>query len=62
MADAIEQEHWFGDKTKHSRYRVDFLLKDARLIIELDGNAYHSTSEQLEKDAIRQRYLSRAGY
>ncbi|MGB3508995.1 MAG: DUF559 domain-containing protein, partial [Microcoleaceae cyanobacterium] len=42
--------------------RVDFLLKDARLIIELDGNAYHSTSEQLEKDAIRQRYLSRAGY
>lgn len=26
LADAIEQEHWFGDKTKHSRYRVDFLL------------------------------------
>lgn len=62
LADAIEQEHWFGDKTKHSRYRVDFLLKDARLIIELDGYAYHSTPEQLEKDAIRQRYLSRAGY
>lgn len=40
----------------------DFILKDARLIIELDGHEYHSTPEQLEKDAIRQRYLTRAGY
>jgi hypothetical protein len=62
LADAIESEHWFGDPEKHSRYRVDFILKDARLIIELDGHDYHSTKEQLEKDAIRQRYLSRAGY
>jgi very-short-patch-repair endonuclease len=62
LADSIESEHWFGDSEKHSRYRVDFLLKDARLIIELDGHDYHSSKEQLEKDAIRQRYLSRAGY
>jgi len=62
LADAIESEHWFGDQEKHDRYRVDFILKDARLIIELDGHDYHSTKEQLEKDAIRQRYLSRAGY
>jgi very-short-patch-repair endonuclease len=62
LANAIESEHWFGDKEKHSRYRVDFILKDARLIIELDGHTYHSSPEQLEKDAIRQRYLSRAGY
>ncbi|AVF65941.1 endonuclease domain-containing protein [Vibrio alginolyticus] len=62
LADAIESEHWFGDKEKHARFRVDFLLKDARLIIELDGHDYHSSKEQLEKDAIRQRYLSRAGY
>jgi very-short-patch-repair endonuclease len=62
LATAIENEQWFGDKEKHSRYRVDFILKDARLIIELDGHAYHSTPEQLEKDAVRQRYLSRAGY
>ncbi|WMB74807.1 DUF559 domain-containing protein [Shewanella oncorhynchi] len=62
LADAIESEHWFGDQEKHGRYRVDFILKDARLIIELDGHDYHSTKEQLEKDAIRQRYLSRAGY
>lgn len=62
LAGAIEMEHWFGDPEKHSRYRVDFLLKDARLVVELDGHDYHSTREQLEKDAVRQRYLSRAGY
>ncbi|NHF68434.1 endonuclease domain-containing protein [Xanthomonas hortorum] len=62
MADLIEKEHWFGDPEKHSRYRVDFILKDARLIIELDGHDFHSTREQLEKDAVRQRYLTRAGY
>lgn len=62
MADLIEKEHWFGDPEKHSRYRVDFILKDARLIIELDGHEYHSSPEQLEKDAVRQRYLTRAGY
>lgn len=62
LADLIESEHWFGDAEKHARYRVDFILRDARLIIELDGHAHHSTKEQLEKDAIRQRYLTRAGY
>ncbi|HIF6147866.1 DUF559 domain-containing protein [Vibrio parahaemolyticus] len=62
LADLIESEQWFGDKEKHARYRVDFILRDARLIIELDGHAYHSSPEQLEKDAIRQRYLTRSGY
>jgi len=62
LATAIESEQWFGDKEKHSRYRVDFILRDARLIIELDGYTYHSSPKQLEKDAIRQRYLTRAGF
>lgn len=62
LASRIESEHWFGDSDKHHRYRVDFILKDARLIIELDGHAYHSTKEQLEKDADRRLYLTRAGY
>ncbi|MEM5546403.1 hypothetical protein [Pseudoalteromonas fuliginea] len=38
LADTIESEHWFGDKENHGRFRVDFILKDARLIIELDGH------------------------
>lgn len=62
LAGLIESEHWFGDAERHGRYRVDFILKDARMIIELDGHEYHSTKEQLERDAIRQRYLTRAGY
>jgi very-short-patch-repair endonuclease len=62
LAELIEKEVWFGDASKHARYRVDFILKDARLIVELDGHEYHSTKEQLEKDATRQRYLTRAGY
>lgn len=32
------------------------------MIVELDGHKYHSTKEQLEKDALRQRYLTPAGY
>ncbi|HGN9466903.1 TPA: endonuclease domain-containing protein [Providencia stuartii] len=62
FADLIESEKWFGDKDKHFRYRVDFILMDARLIIELDGHDYHSSKEQLKNDAKRQRYLTRAGY
>jgi len=62
LASRIESEHWFGDAEKHHRYRVDFILKDARLIVELDGHDYHSTKEQLEKDAERRLYLTRAGY
>lgn len=62
FADLIESEKWFGDKNKHFRYRVDFILMDARLIIELDGHNYHSSPEQLKNDSKRQRYLSRAGF
>ncbi|GKV90963.1 hypothetical protein PEC301619_29450 [Pectobacterium carotovorum subsp. carotovorum] len=62
FADLIESETWFGDKSKHFRYRVDFILMDARLIIELDGHDYHSSPEQLDKDSKRQRYLTRAGF
>ncbi len=62
LAELIESEQWFSDKDKHHRYRVDFILKDARLIIELDGHDYHSTKEQIQKDNIRSRYLTLAGY
>ncbi|URL13302.1 DUF559 domain-containing protein [Pantoea ananatis] len=62
FANLIESETWFGDEKNHSRYRVDFILRDVRLIIELDGHAYHSTPTQLDYDSQRQRYLTRAGY
>lgn len=39
LADLIQIEHRFDDAETHHRYRVDFFVKDARLIIELDGHA-----------------------
>lgn len=62
FAALIESEKWFGDSSKHYRYRADFILMDARLIIELDGHNYHSSPDQLDKDSKRQRYLTRAGF
>lgn len=52
LIDAIENDRWFGDQDKYGRLSVDFILKDARLIIELEGHEHYSTKEQLEKDAI----------
>jgi very-short-patch-repair endonuclease len=43
------------------RYRVDFLLND-RLIIEVDGAAYHSSPEAQAYDAERDAYFASTGY
>lgn len=44
------------------RYRVDFLVPDARLIIELYGYKWHSGQEKRIQDAARERELGRMGY
>ncbi len=43
-------------------YRPDMLWRDARLIIELDGRAAHSTPAQLGADERRQAELERRGF
>jgi very-short-patch-repair endonuclease len=43
-------------------YEVDFLWRRQRLIVEIDGRAYHSTSERFENDRRRDRALVAAGY
>lgn len=58
----LEREQWFGDYEKRNRYRVDFLIKNKRVVIELDGRGTHLTEDQRENDAKRQRYLERSGY
>lgn len=58
----LEREQWFGDREKVNRYRVDFLIKSKRVVIELDGRKTHLTEQQRENDAKRQRYLERSGY
>ncbi|MFC3831957.1 MULTISPECIES: endonuclease domain-containing protein [Deinococcus] len=44
------------------KYRVDFYIPERRLIVELDGHDYHSSKEQREYDAKRDRYLSKKGF
>ena len=39
---------------------VDFLAEQIRLVVEIDGDAYHAT--RAKADAARERKLVRAGY
>jgi very-short-patch-repair endonuclease len=43
-------------------FKVDFVWRDQRLIAEVDGAAYHSTSNRFETDRLRDRTLVAAGY
>jgi very-short-patch-repair endonuclease len=42
-------------------YFADFVCREHRLIVEVDG-ATHSTDEELARDANRERFLHEAGY
>lgn len=43
-------------------FEVDFLWRDARLIVELDGRAFHHTAQAFERDRERDRILQAAGW
>ena len=43
-------------------YEVDAVWRDARLIVELDGRAVHSTRRAFESDRARDRALTVAGW
>jgi very-short-patch-repair endonuclease len=55
-----------GLKAQHEalggQYRLDFALPDAKIGIELDGYAYHSTPEAFTRDRRRERDLELAGW
>lgn len=44
------------------RYRLDFAIVDKQLAIEVDGHAYHSSRQQREHDAKRDRFLMAKGW
>jgi very-short-patch-repair endonuclease len=44
------------------RWRVDFVYEDARLVIELDGYAWHSTPDAFERDHARDTALAAKGF
>jgi very-short-patch-repair endonuclease len=43
-------------------YEVDFLFRDAKLIVEVDGFAFHTDPEAFERDRRKQNALVLAGY
>ncbi len=44
------------------RYRPDFLIREHKVIIELDGAENHSSPEDRTRDVQRQRYLQKLGW
>ena len=52
----LEREFQLGE------YRVDFFVKKANLVIELDGHDFHKTKEQRTRDAQQMRYLLKKGF
>jgi very-short-patch-repair endonuclease len=57
-------QHWIG------RSRADFMIvmvdpiqrRSQRFVVECDGKHYHSSEEQIERDAERDRLILAAGY
>lgn len=43
-------------------YEVDFLWRDRRLVVEVDGYAFHSSPAAFERDRLRDGELEDAGY
>ncbi len=43
-------------------YEVDLLWREQRLIVEVDGFAYHSSRAAFERDRARDAALQAAGY
>ena len=54
-------EHKFVRQEPIGPYFVDFVCREQRLIVEVDG-ATHSTDEELAYDAHREKFLAEEGY
>ena len=51
-----------GPNFKVGPYTVDFLWRDARLVVETDCAASHDRPTQRERDRRRDAWLGKAGY
>ncbi|TBD04750.1 DUF559 domain-containing protein [Rhizobium leguminosarum] len=48
-------------QVEHKPYRLDFLANEW-LVIEIDGAAYHSSPEAVERDGIRDKFFTDKGF
>ena len=53
--------YYFRRQVPIGKYIVDFVCRQKKLIIEIDG-IQHSTTKDLERDQQRDEYLSSEGY
>jgi very-short-patch-repair endonuclease len=44
------------------RYRADMAYEQERVVVELDGRAYHASPQQWDRDIARDLTLARAGW
>jgi very-short-patch-repair endonuclease len=51
-----------GANVRVGRHEVDFLWRDSRLVVEVDGFAYHAHRGAFERDRLRDAELQAAGY
>lgn len=58
----VFHHEYLKPQEKIGRYRADFLFENAKIIVELDGHAYHSSKEQRTYDAQRDRFIAEQGY
>jgi very-short-patch-repair endonuclease len=50
-----------GTNVRICGYEVDFLWRSQRVVVEVDGHAFHSTPERFESDRLRDGVLAAAG-
>jgi very-short-patch-repair endonuclease len=64
LLDLIRAARLPGPETNVSlaRYEVDFLWREQRLVVEVDGFAYHSSRAAFERDRLRDAELQAMGY
>lgn len=63
LKQAFERRHIdFETQKKIGKHRVDFFFPQGRLVVEADGNEYHSTEEQRTRDMERQCKIMQRGY
>jgi very-short-patch-repair endonuclease len=51
-----------GSQVRIGPYRVDFLFREAKVIVEVEGYRYHGTRHRFVRDRRRAAYLASRGY